>query len=148
MKMCVHKYNYWYSTSYGLQIINFNCWLQKEWEKKANSTWYALTIDDFAGFLYKVIFRTPIYFCMFFFHIYVGSWGLIIYLCMQREVVVDIDEAYRIYNETTPSVERSEQGLGEVISKTHTKIIKNIRTKEFEKLLAVADPENEMEFSE
>ena len=56
------------------------------------------------------------------------------YLCMQCEVVVAIDEACRIYNETTPSVERSEQGLGEVISKTHTKIIKSIRTREFEKL--------------
>jgi hypothetical protein len=67
---------------------------------------------------------------------------------MKREVVVGIDEACRIYNETTPSVERSEQGLGEVISKTHTKIIKSIRTKEFEKLFAVADPGNGMEFLE
>lgn len=70
------------------------------------------------------------------------------YLCMQRKVVVAIDEACRIYNETTPSVERSKQGLREVISKTCTKIIKNIRTKEFEKLLAIADLENEMEFLE
>ena len=69
-------------------------------------------------------------------------------LRMQREVVVGIDEACRIYNETTPSLERSEQGLGEVISKTHTKIIKSIRIKEFEKLLAVADPGNGMEFLE
>jgi hypothetical protein len=45
-------------------------------------------------------------------------------------------------------VERSEQGLREVISKTHTKIIKNIRTKEFEKLLAVSYPGNGMEFLE
>jgi hypothetical protein len=67
---------------------------------------------------------------------------------MQREVVVGIDEACRIYNETTPSVERSKQGLGEVILKTHTKIIKSIRTKEFEKLLIVADPGNGMEFLE
>ena len=69
-------------------------------------------------------------------------------LRMQREVVVGIDEALRIYNETTPSLEKSEQGLGEVISKTHTKIIKSIRTKEFEKLFAVADPGNGMEFLE
>ena len=69
-------------------------------------------------------------------------------LRMQREVVVGIDEALRIYNETTPSLEKSEQGLGEVISKTHTKIIKSIRTKEFEKLLVVANPWNEMEFLE
>ena len=64
------------------------------------------------------------------------------YLCMQREVVVAIEEAYKIYNETMPSFERFEQRLGEVISKTHTKIIKSIRFREFEKLLAVADPEN------
>ena len=67
---------------------------------------------------------------------------------MQYEVVLAIDEACRIYNETTPSVEKSEQRLGEVISKIHTKIIKNIRTREFEKLLAVADPGNGMEFLE
>ena len=52
------------------------------------------------------------------------------YLCMQREVVVAIDEACRINNETTPSVERLEQRLGEIISKTHTNIIKNIGTTE------------------
>ena len=59
------------------------------------------------------------------------------YLCMQREVVVTIDDAYKIYNETTPSIERSEQGLLNVISETYTKIIK---TKDFDKLLAVVDP--------
>lgn len=59
------------------------------------------------------------------------------YLCMQREVVVAIDDAYKIYNETTPSIERSEQGLLNVISETYTKIIK---TKDFDKLLAVVDP--------
>jgi hypothetical protein len=67
---------------------------------------------------------------------------------MQHEIVVAIDEACKIYNETTPFVKNSEQLLGEVISKTHTKIIKSIRTREFEKLLVVADPRNGMEFLE
>jgi hypothetical protein len=67
---------------------------------------------------------------------------------MQREVIVGIDEACKIYNETTPSMKRSKQGLGEVISKTHTKIIKSIRIKKFKKLLAVADSRNGMEFLE
>ena len=70
------------------------------------------------------------------------------YLCMQCEVVVAIDEACKIYNETMPSVDRSEQRLREVISKKYTKIIRSIKTKEFEKLLAVASPGNGMEFLE
>ena len=61
--------SFWSSTSWGFQIIDFGYWLQKEWEKNANSTWYALTIDAFARFLYKVQFKTSISYLMFF-HIY------------------------------------------------------------------------------
>jgi len=58
---------------------------------------------------------------------------------MQREVIVGIDETCRIYSKITPSMKKSDKGLKKIISKTHRKIIKNIRTKEFDKLLAVAD---------
>ena len=61
-------------------------------------------------------------------------------LWMQRKIVVAIDETCRIYNEIMPSMEKSEQRLEEVILKTHTKIIRSIKIRKFEKLLAVVDP--------
>ena len=51
------------------------------------------------------------------------------YLYVQPEVVAAKNEACRIYNESTPFVERSKHALEEVISKIHIKIIKNVRSR-------------------
>ena len=64
--------------------------------------------------------------------------------CIQREVIVAIDVACRIHNEITFSMERFELGLEEVISKTHIKIIKSIKTIDFEKLLVVVNVGNKI----
>lgn len=53
-----------------------------------------------------------------------------------------MDKTCRIYNETTSAMERSKHELREVISKTHIEIIKNIISKEFEKLFNVSYSES------
>ena len=65
---------------------------------------------------------------------------------LQREVVAAADEASRLYKEKTLIKKQSTKGEWEEMTKATTLIVKSVRKKEFDKLLAVSDPANGDDF--
>ncbi len=65
---------------------------------------------------------------------------------LQREVVAAADEASRLYKEKTPIRKQSAKGEWEEMTKATASIVRSVRKKEFDKLLAVSDPANGDDF--
>lgn len=59
---------------------------------------------------------------------------------LQREVVAAADEASRLYKEKNPIKKQSTKGEWEEMTKAIASIVRSVRKKEFDKLLAVSDP--------
>jgi hypothetical protein len=61
-------------------------------------------------------------------------------------VVAAADEASRLYKEKTPIKKQSAKGEWEEMTKATASIVRSVRKKEFDKLLAVSDPANGDDF--
>lgn len=84
-----------------------------------------------------------------FFAIFILSFSVLLWYMSyssQREVASASDEACREYKSNTPLEDQTARGIWEVMEKAAKTTIKNIRSHEFEKYLAVADPGNGDEF--
>jgi hypothetical protein len=108
-------------------------------------TWYPLTLDVFVKFLYKVILfiyfpqsPSPMFMPVpYFVH------GL-----FQREISAAADIARRLYHENTPVALRSAPKIWEAMTKTQDRLIKTIRSQNFEKYISVADKDGDDFFHE
>ena len=65
---------------------------------------------------------------------------------LQREVVAAMDEASRLYKEKIPIKKQYAKEEWEQMAKATTTIVRSFRKKEFNKMLAVADPANGDDF--
>jgi hypothetical protein len=66
--------------------------------------------------------------------------------CFQRNVVAALEEACRNYMDNTPLAQRSPRLELEAIANAVRKRVRAFRSKEFDKLLALADPANGIDF--
>lgn len=64
----------------------------------------------------------------------------------QREVVAVADGAFRLYKEKTPIKKQFAKEKWEQMAKAIATIVRSFRKKEFNKMLAVADPAKEDDF--
>ena len=118
-----------------------NC---KKWKKKV-PTWYSLTINTFISFLYRVSMSSILLFYLFFIPLHLNylwymsfnflAWS---FLCFRWGLPG--------YKSNTPLESEIARGIWEMMEKAAKTTIKNIRSHEFEKYLAVADPGNSDEF--
>ena len=117
-----------------------------ETKMEKNPTWYPLTLDVFVKFLYKVIsFLSTLHSPSF------SSSILMPYHCThpsipQREISSVADAAARLYNETTPEDRRSALEIWDTMTKAQDRLIKSIRTRNFEKYISVAHKDNGEDF--
>ena len=64
----------------------------------------------------------------------------------QREISNAADTAARLYREATPEDRRTAPEIWDAMTKAKDKLIKNIRSKNFEKYISVAHKDNGEEF--
>jgi hypothetical protein len=64
----------------------------------------------------------------------------------QREISNAADIAARVYREATPEDRRSAPEIWDTMTKAQEKLIKNIRTRNFEKYISVAHKDNGEDF--
>ena len=64
----------------------------------------------------------------------------------QREISNAADIAARLYREATPEDRRSALEIWDTMTKAKEKLIKNIRSKNFEKYISIAHKDNGEEF--
>jgi hypothetical protein len=65
---------------------------------------------------------------------------------LQREISNAADNAARLYREATPEDRRSTPQIWNVMTKAQEKLIKTIRTRNFEKYISVAHKDNGKDF--
>ena len=65
---------------------------------------------------------------------------------LQREISHAADTAARLYREATPEALRSSTEIWTVMTKTQDRLIKSIRTRNFEKFISVAHKDNGDDF--
>jgi hypothetical protein len=124
-------------------LISIGDYKTCESKMEKNPTWYPLTLDVFVKFLYKVI--------LLIFLLPFSSLQFIpspcTYMCiLQREISNAADTAARLYREATPEDRRSAPEIWNVMTKAQEKLIKNIRTRNFEKYISVAHKDNGEDF--
>ena len=65
-----------------------------------------------------------------------------VYIFVQKEIFVAIDIVALLYKETTLVEERSALGIWLAMTKAQQKMVKLIKTRNFDKYIAVANPKN------
>jgi hypothetical protein len=106
-------------------------------------TWYPLTLDVFVEILYKVI-------CFLYFLQSPPSMFMPVpYFVLglfEREISAAADTVARLYRENTPEVWRSAPEIWDAITKAQDRLIKTIRSHNFEKYISVAHKDNGDDF--
>ena len=130
-------------------------------------TWYPLTLDIFVKFLYKVTLPTLHFALIAHKHVFIlgilpskdnDICGLMSFSCsflsfiftslcvFQREISNAADTAARLYRENTPESRRSATEIWDIMTKAQEKLIKSIRSRNFEKFISVAHKDNGEDF--
>jgi hypothetical protein len=114
-----------------------------ESKMEKNPTWYPLTLDVFVKFLYKVInvYGFVVFSSSVFMLVPYHSCG-----SFQRDISNASDIAARLYREATPEALRSSTEIWNVMTKAQEKLIKSIRSRNFEKYISVAHKDNGDDF--
>ena len=114
-----------------------------ESKMEKNPTWYPLTLDVFVKFLYKVII-------VYGFVVFSSSVFMLVpyHSCgsFQREISNASDIAARLYREATPEALLSSTEIWNAMTKAQEKLIKSIRSRNFEKYISVAHKDNGDDF--
>jgi hypothetical protein len=129
--------------------------------------WYPLTLDIFVKFLYKVILPRLPFALIAHKHVFIlvilpsedsDICGLMPFsslflsfiftsLCVfQRKISNAADTAARLYRENTPESRRSATKIWDTMTKAQEKLIKSIRTRNFEKFISVTHKDNGDDF--
>ena len=124
-------------------LISVDDYKMCESKMEKNPTWYPLILDVFVKFLYKVI-------CLFalvcFIHRVLCNYPYTHLSLFQKEISNSADTAARLYRESTPEVLRTAPGIWDTMTKAHDRLIKNIRSRNFEKFIFVAHKDNGEDF--
>ena len=97
-------------------------------------TWDPLTIDIFVKFLYKVLV------CVFlsFLSHFLARFSYCFFCFFQREISNAADTDVRIHHENNPEDRRSAPKIWDAMVKTQEKLVKSIRSRNFEKYISIA----------
>jgi hypothetical protein len=71
---------------------------------------------------------------------------LMLFFLFQREISNAADTAARLYREATPEAQRSSTEIWEAMTKAQDRLIKSIRSRNFEKFISVAHKDNGDDF--
>ncbi len=124
-------------------LISVSDYKMCESKMEKGPTWYPLTLDVFVKFLYKVNF-------VLLFQSHPSPPSMCVsypYSCLfQREISSAADTAARLYREATPEAQRTATDVWNVMTKAQDRLIKSIRSRNFEKFISVAHKDNGDDF--